>query len=110
MEGELNESEAALLEEHLKECEICRRAMEEMEEQSFVSQDRNMLKGLKKLRFLFYFKVSVISIAAVIISLLFVNIIGPEIMRNIHWKGILTIKGPYLTILCSKNILFRIFI
>lgn len=84
IDGELSESETALVEEHLKGCEDCQRSVEKAEAQTFVSVDKKMLKGLKKLKLQFYLKVTLISFAAVAFSLVFVNFIGPEIMRNIY--------------------------
>lgn len=105
LDGELSESETASVEEHLRECEECKRSVDNMEDQNFVSQDKKIMKGLKKLKLLFYFKVALISVAAVAFSLLFINFIGPEIMRNVYLERDLNYQRAILDNVMLKKFL-----
>jgi|GEM_PF-2583355 len=105
LDGELSDIKKASVEEHLEECEECKRLVENMEDQNFVLQDKKMLKGLKKLKLLFYFKVTVISIATVAFTLLFVNFIGPEIMRNVYSQRDLNYQRAILDNVMLKKFL-----
>lgn len=105
IDGELSESETVLVEQHLKECEECQRSVEDMEDKTFVSRDKKILKGLKKLRIQFYFKVIAISVAAVAFSLIFVNFIGPEIMRNVYSERDLNYQRAILDNVTLKKFL-----